>query len=241
METLFAQKNMLDIPAGLTLSIVILTITTFVAFLFAIALSSNARLQRSATLIGVVVLLWIIFQSTLSLNRWYMDRKTVNVLFPYITTFLLIVVVGFLPALKAFRVALHRPTLLWMQLLRLPVYGIMHWAVQHKQAPGGIWLYCLLFDAALMMALPFVMRQRSSNLSSSLMERVWHSLGLLSLVTAWITMLLSAPSALQQVAFQSPNYLIVHFPGSWIPSVVIPLLMFGHVIGFTYSPERSST
>jgi hypothetical protein len=170
-----------------------------------------------------------------------MDRKTVNVLFPYITTFVLIVVVGFLPALRAFRVALHRPTLSWMQLLRLPMYGIMLWSVQHKQTPSGIWLYLLVFDAALMLAMPFVLRQRNSNPSSSLMERVWHSLGLLSLATAWITMLLSAPSALQQVAFQSPNYLIVHFPGSWIPSVVIPLLMFGHVIGFTHGPERSST
>jgi hypothetical protein len=241
METLFAQKNMLDLPAGLTLSIIILTITTFVAFLFAIALSSNARLQRSATLIGVVVLLWIIFQSTLSLNRWYMDRKTVNVLFPYITTFVLIVVVGFLPALKAFRVALHRPTLSWMQLLRLPIYGIMLWSVQHKQTPSGIWLYLLVFDAALMLAMPFVLRQARARVSSHWMERMWHLTGLLSLATAWMFMLLSAPSSLQQMAFQSPNYLIVHFPGSWIPSVVIPLLMFGHVIGFTHGPERSST
>ena len=220
---------MLEIPAGLTFSIILLTITTFLCFLFAIALSSHPRMQRSATLIGIVILLWIIFQSTLSLNRWYMDRKTVHLLFPYLTTFTLSMAIGFLPIFKDFRAALQRPTLLWMQILRLPLYGLLYWSSLHKQSPAMLWLYPFVADLIILLLLPVVWQKTRKEGSNGKLERAWHLAGFLSLMTGWIMLLLSAPSSLQRLAFQSPNYLIVHFPGSWIPSVIIPLLMFGHV------------
>lgn len=220
---------MLDLPAGLTLSIVLLTITTFGCFLFAAVLSSNTRMQRSATLIGIVILLWIIFQSTLSLNRWYMDRKSLHLLFPYLTTLIITLAVSFLPVMKDFRESLHRPTLIWMQLLRLPMHGLVYWSVLHKQSPAGIWIYPLIADLIAIAAIPIILRALRSSDNNSGLLRVWHIFGSITLMSSWVIMLLSAPSAMQQLAFQSPNYLIVHFPGSWIPSVIIPLLLFGHI------------
>jgi hypothetical protein len=34
---------------------------------------------------------------------------------------------------------------------------------------------------------------------------------------------------MQNWAFEIPNYLMVHFPGSWIVTVIIPILLFAQL------------
>jgi hypothetical protein len=116
-----------------------------------------------------------------------------------------------------------------MQLLRIPLYGLLYWATLFKQSPPKLWVYPFIADLIILAMLPLIWKKMRSDGADTKVSRAWHFAGFLSLLTGWIFLLLSAPSSLQQISFQSPNYLIVHFPGSWIPSVIIPLLMFAHL------------
>jgi hypothetical protein len=58
---------------------------------------------------------------------------------------------------------------------------------------------------------------------------IWSYAGAASLTTLWIRSMLSAPSTMQNWAFEIPNYLMVHFPGSWIVTVIIPILLFAQL------------
>jgi hypothetical protein len=40
---------------------------------------------------------------------------------------------------------------------------------------------------------------------------------------------LSTPSPLQKLAFDQPNIAIFHFPYNWLPSVIVPLILFSHL------------
>jgi hypothetical protein len=58
---------------------------------------------------------------------------------------------------------------------------------------------------------------------------VWSYAGIVSLTSLWIRSMLCAPSTMQKWGYEIPNYLMVHFPGSWIVTVIIPVLLFAQL------------
>ncbi len=70
--------------------------------------------------------------------------------------------------------------------------------------------------------------------SSSVM--LWNLTCLGLLLNIIVMAILSAPSSIQQLAFDQPNLAITHFPYVWLPSVVVPIVLFSHlvVIRFLY-------
>lgn len=194
--------------------------------MFAIALATNEKVSRTATRVGILILLWIIFQSTLSLNRWYMDRKTAHLLFPVITTAALVLCGLFMPVFRTWREALKGSALNAMHLLRILIAVVFWWASEHKQAPSGSILQLAIVDAVVAILATIFAFSGSSNRKFGQVKIISGYLSLTSLAVLWTSILLSAPSLFQQMAFESPNYLVVHFPGSWIPSFVMPLLIF---------------
>jgi len=233
---------MLEIPAGLTLSLILLTLTTFVGFLFAIAFSKNPAVSRYATWVAVPVLLWIIFQSTLSLNRWYMDRATAHLLFPYLLTTSFILAILFIPQLRAWALGLRLEVLIALQLIHLPLEGILHWAAYHRQTPLALTFYGGSPELLIGAATPIMLYlSRNINRRNKRWLLIWSAAGSASLTVLWIRSLFSAPSAIQNWGFEIPNYLMVHFPGSWIPTVIIPILLFAHLAVAAQLIERKNS
>ena len=221
---------MLELPPGLTLTLVILTLTTFVGFLFAVSFSKNPSISKFATWVSVPVLLWIIFQSTLSLNRWYMDRTTAHLLFPYLFTGVCILAVLLVHTLRQWALGLRLELLIGLQLLRLPLEGVLHWAAYHRQAPLGLTFYGgspELLIGALTPVMLYLSRNTTSKNKRWML--IWSAAGSASLTMLWIRSFFSAPSTLQIWSFDIPNYLMVHFPGSWIVSVIVPVLLFAQL------------
>ena len=221
---------MLELPAGLTLSLILLTLTTFMGFLFAVAFSKNPAISKYATWVAVPVLLWIIFQSTLSLNRWYMDRNTAPLLFPYIFTTACILSIALTPRLRQWMLGLRYEVLIGLQLLRLPLELLLQWGARFRQSSFDLTAYggSLELFVALSAPLVFWLMRKPTPVRKTVIL-VWNFVGMASLLLLWIKGLLGAPSTLQSRAFDIPNYLFVHFPGSWIVTVIIPILLFAQL------------
>jgi hypothetical protein len=225
---------MLEIPAGLTLSLILLTLTTFMGFLFAVALSKNPAINKYATWVSVPVLLWIIFQSTLSLNRWYMDRNSAPLLFPFIFTITCMLIIALVPRLRQWMLGLRLEVLIGLQLLRLPVELVLQWAARFRQSSFDLTAYGGSPEWLIALSVPVVFwLKRKPTPTRNTIVICWNLFGIASLLTLWIKGLLGAPSALQSRAFDIPNYLFVHFPGSWIVTVIIPILLFAQLAAVT--------
>ena len=233
---------MLEIPAGLTLSLILITLTTFVGFLFAVAFSKKTSISNYATWVSVPVLLWIIFQSTLSLNKWYMDRSTAHLLFPYLFTSACILVIVFVPRLREWALGLRIEILIGLQLLRLPLEGLLHWAAYYRQTPLALTFYGGSVELLIAAATPIMLfLYRKNKLKYRLSLLIWSYAGMASLTMLWIRSLFSAPSTIQNWGFEIPNYLMVHFPGSWIPTVIVPILLFAHLAVAAQLSERKNS
>lgn len=57
----------------------------------------------------------------------------------------------------------------------------------------------------------------------------WNIICLALLLNIVINAVLSAPSPIQQFAFTQPNIAVQYFPFNWLPSVVVPLVLFAHL------------
>jgi len=44
-----------------------------------------------------------------------------------------------------------------------------------------------------------------------------------------VNALFSAPSPIQKFAFDQPNIAILNFPFSWLPTFIVPIILFGHL------------
>ncbi|MEJ2005148.1 MAG: hypothetical protein P8X57_09335 [Cyclobacteriaceae bacterium] len=57
----------------------------------------------------------------------------------------------------------------------------------------------------------------------------WNIICLLLLLNVVITAAFALPSPMQQLAFDQPNRAILYFPFNLLPTVVVPLVLFGHI------------
>lgn len=59
---------------------------------------------------------------------------------------------------------------------------------------------------------------------------IWNILCLLLVLQVVITGILAAPSPFQQIEFSQPNVAVLRFPFVWLPSVIVPIVIFGHLV-----------
>lgn len=58
----------------------------------------------------------------------------------------------------------------------------------------------------------------------------WNVLCLLLLLNVVITAIFSIPGPLQKLAFDQPNIAVLHFPYVLLPSLIVPLVLFAHLV-----------
>jgi hypothetical protein len=58
----------------------------------------------------------------------------------------------------------------------------------------------------------------------------WNLACLLLLANVVITAILSVPTPFQQFAFEQPNIAMLYFPFVWLPCLVVPAVVFAHVV-----------
>jgi hypothetical protein len=59
---------------------------------------------------------------------------------------------------------------------------------------------------------------------------LWNFICLGLLANIVVNALFSAPSPIQKFAFDQPNIAILNFPFSWLPTFIVPIVLFGHLI-----------
>jgi len=59
---------------------------------------------------------------------------------------------------------------------------------------------------------------------------VWNILCLLLLINVVVTAIFAFPSPFQKISFDQPNIAVLYFPFNLLPSVVVPTVLFGHLV-----------
>ena len=143
----------------------------------------------------------------------------------------LIIVLFTTPKGRAFIDNLSLEKLTLLHIIRIPVEIVLFGLFLQKTIPQLMTFEGRNFDimagitAPIMYFLVFVKHRMSRK---TLL--FWNFVCLVLLLNIVINALLSAPLPFQQFAFEQPNIAILYCPFNLLPSVVVPLFLFAHLV-----------
>ncbi|MEX1189872.1 MAG: hypothetical protein WED33_11485 [Bacteroidia bacterium] len=75
----------------------------------------------------------------------------------------------------------------------------------------------------------------------SLILKLWNIAALILLAIIVITAILSVPGPAQKLAFEQPNTAILEFPFTYLPAIIVPIVLLSHLLLFRYFRRQAST
>lgn len=212
------------------------TAAALIIFYHAVANASAMEYRRMALPVVLMLLAWLLIQSVVTISGIY--YKTIHTSVPP-----RIVVFGILPVLsliiflfttragKKFADSLPLETLTWLHVVRVPVEIVLYLLFIQRAVPQLMTFEGRNFDILVGLSAPVVVHYAfgKGDINRRLLM-VWNIAGLLLLGNIVIIALLSVPSPLQRLAFDRPNVSIVQFPYSWLPLLIVPVVLFSHLV-----------
>ena len=178
------------------------------------------------------ILAWMLFQATISLTGFY---QILNSMPP---RFLLLIGPGIIISIllfvtkwgKEFIDKLDLKTLTIMHSIRIPVEITLYFVYLTGLIPVLMTFEGNNFDIISGITAPlifyFVFIVKKLNRTALL---IWNILCSGLLLNVVVIALLSAQTPFQKLAFDQPNIGVTFFPFVWLPSVVVPIVLIGHL------------
>lgn len=180
-----------------------------------------------------VILGWLIFQAALALSGFYQNTTTTPPRFGLmiLPTIFLMLYLFYSKSGKAFINGLDEGKLTILHTIRIVVEIVLLWLFLAGTIPEVMTFEGRNFDilAGLTAPLVYYFGYVKKRLSKSILL-IWNFACLALLISVIVHAILAAPSNFQQIAFDQPNIAISYFPFVWLPSVVVPIVLFSHFV-----------
>lgn len=212
------------VPAYVSLAFLATTLLTIWLFF-------RATNHSKQTLILLVS--WAILQSIAALNGLYLDTSAIppRILLSILPVFIFIGILFNSQKGKAFIDSLSIEKLTLLHIIRVPVEIVLYWLFLHKAIPELMTFEGRNFDILAGITAPIIYYFVFVN--KTLSHKIllgWNIVCLLLLINIVVNALLASPVPFQQFAFEQPNIAILYFPYNLLPSVVVPLVLFSHLV-----------
>ncbi len=214
---------------------VVFGLTTLATFLFFYWAIRKSEFAHKANIIGFGMIVWLVLQMILTLKLVYVNTVSdLPPLFPilgFLPAFLLMIVLFNTKSGKAFIDALPLSWLTHLSIVRIPVEFVLWWLFIHNTIPELMTFEGRNFDILAGITAPFVayFGYTKSKLNKKTLL-AWNILSLGLLINIIVNAMLSLPTAFQQFALDQPNIGLLYFPFFWLPSFIVPVVLFTHFV-----------
>ncbi len=213
-----------DLPFYIYFVFLIAVFFTFMLFL---------RATNYAKKVLVAFLIWIILQGLLAYFGYYMDisEKPAKFLLGAPPTLLCIIVLFLSKKGRKWMSGLNLKTLTLLHTVRVPVEIVLYWLFLYEKVPELMTFEGRNFDILAGLTAPFVYYFGfvKKKLGRNVIL-IWNCIGLMLLLNIVTNAILSAPLPFQQFAFEQPNIAIFYLPFIWLPTFVVPIVLFSHLV-----------
>jgi len=222
------------LPMYISLIFGLTTLATLLLFIWTIRHSNSETTRKRAIPIFIGLIIWLVIQAVLTLKNYY--NTDTNYLPPKIMLF------GILPTILAiislfgtqkgreFIDSLSLKNLTYLNVVRIPVEIVLFWLFLNKTIPELMTFEGRNFDIIAGITAPFI---AYFGLAKNKLNRqiilIWNFICLGLLIIIVVNGLFSTPSQIQKFAFEQPNIAILNFPFSWLPTFIVPIVLFGHL------------
>lgn len=223
-----------NLPTYISISFIITSIVTLLLFYWVIKNSNSENVRKKSRIILLGLTIWLLIQGILSLKNVYslntnsMPPKII--LFGIAPTILTLLLLFLSKKGRTFIDSLDVAKLTLINTVRIPVEIILYLLFINCVIPKLMTFEGRNFDLLAGISAPIIYYGlRKSKLNSKVIL-FWNFVSLGLLLNIVVNALFSAPSPFQKFAFDKPNIAILHFPFSFLPTFIVPVVLFGHLI-----------
>lgn len=226
---------MLDkLPLAISLIFAFTTIATLFLFVWTVRNSCMDGNRKKAFQIFIGLTAWLIVQAVITLMHTYSEDTDSFppkiMLFGIFPAMLLIVLMCLTSKGRQFTDRLSLSHLTYLNIVRVPVEIVLFWLFLHNTVPELMTFEGRNFDILAGISAPVI---AYFGLNKTLINRkfilIWNFICLALLINIVVSAILSAPSSIQKLAFEQPNIAILYFPFSWLPTFIVPIVLYGHL------------
>ncbi len=216
---------MLELPLYIYILFGLTVLATILGFYWA---------SKSKTFL-IVCLSWVIVQSVLAYNGAFLELSVLPprlIVIGIVPTLLAILLMFLTQRGRSFIDGIDLKKLTYMHTIRIPMEIVLvllfhQGLINELQTFEGT-----NFDIISGITAPFVAYLWYRKPEKKKWLLIWNIVCLLLLLNVVITSALAFPTPLQQLGFDQPNIAMVYFPFNLLPAVVVPLVIFAHLISF---------
>jgi hypothetical protein len=222
------------LPSYIALVFGLTTVLTLLLFVWAINDSKIGATRKMVVPILIGCCIWLLLQATLTIKNIYnTDTNTLPpkiFLFGILPTIFVLILVVFTQKGRAFMDSLPLKNLTYLNMVRIPVEIVLFWLFLRKTIPQIMTFEGRNFDILAGITAPIIayLGFVKTRLSHKVIL-IWHFIALGLLLNIVIIAFLSAPTPLQQFGVDQPNIALLNFPFSWLPTFIVPIVLFGHL------------
>ncbi|MGV0752065.1 hypothetical protein [Empedobacter brevis] len=224
-----------NLPIYIPLTFGLTTVATLFLFSWVIKTSISPTTRKNSTIIIISLIIWLTIQAVLTLKNVYnSDTNSFPpkiLLFGILPTLLAIVVLFSMKKGQQFIDSLSLKKITYLNIVRLPVEIVLFWLFLNKAIPELMTFEGRNLDIIAGITAPMVayfgLVKEKINHKTIL---IWNFICLGLLINIVVNAFLSAPSPIQKFAFEQPNIAILNFPFSWLPTFIVPIVLFGHLV-----------
>jgi hypothetical protein len=224
-----------SIPIALSLLFGTTTLLTLFLFVHTIRKSVDESTRKISVPILIGIVVWLALQSFFSITNYYSSDTTSLppkiAVFGIIPLFLVILLLYIFSSGRRFMDSLPLKYLTLIHVVRIPVELVLYFLFVYKTVPELMTFEGRNFDilAGLTAPIIYYFGYVKQQLNRTILI-IWNLISLGLLLNIVFNALLSAPSPIQQFAFDQPNTAILYFPFSLLPTFIVPVVLFSHLV-----------
>ncbi len=223
-----------NLPTYISLTFGLTTLITLQLFIWTIRNSNSELTRKMATPIFIGLTLWLTIQAILTFKNIYnADTNSFPpkiMLIGILPTILTIILLFATSKGRKFIDSLPLKNLTYLNIVRIPVEIILFWLFLNKAIPELMTFEGRNFDILAGISAPII---AYFGLTKTKLSRktilLWNFICLGLLANIVVSAIFSVPSPIQKFAFDQPNIAILNFPFSWLPTFIVPIVLFGHL------------
>lgn len=174
---------------------------------------------------------WLVLTAFLAMGGFYFNFESFppRILLFGVLPALLVIAVYFI-FFNSFVDRLSLKALTWLSVVRIPVEITLLWLFQNGLVPQEMTFEGRNIDILVGLTAPFIalLAFRGRKVNRPLLIG-WNILALASLVNIVAIAMLSFPTPFQRFGFAQPNIGVTYFPFIWLPTIIVPAVLFAHL------------
>jgi len=191
------------------------------------------RSAKHSRKVWLILLAWLTLQTVFGISGFYTDPTGIPPRFAWLIAPPLLLIMGLFATSKgrSFIDSLEVKPLVLLHTVRIPVELTLFWLFLYHAVPQLMTFEGRNFDilSGLTAPLVYYFGYHKKQLGRNLLL-VWNFICVGLLANIVFHAIFSAPFEFQRFAFEQPNIALLYFPFVWLPGVVVPLVLFSHLV-----------